>query len=247
MGNLKNSLKPFLKKTLYSSIPKLSLVGYYARNRKSNSQAGQDFWVFGEVFNEKKGGYFVEIGSNDGVLLNNTLLLEKRYGWSGICIEANPIVFKELSEVRKVKCVNVCIGEDNGSVSFLNDGLFSRILFDEAEQREFKNTSRSIKLSTSSLTTIFEQNEVPKEIDYFSIDIEGAEWLALKDFAFDKYVFNSITIERPNEELRKLLGKEGYIVIKEFPGLDVFYIHSSFLDRYMRNSVNYWKGMYKPF
>lgn len=247
MGKLKNSLKPFLKKTLYSSIPKSSLVRYYARNRKSNSQAGQDFWVFGEVFNEKRGGYFVELGSNDGILLNNTLLLEKRYDWSGICLEANPIVFKTLSEVRKVKCLNVCIGEDNGSVSFLNDGLFSRILFDEPEQAEFKDDPRSIKLSTNSLTTIFEQNKVPREIDYFSIDIEGAEWLALKDFAFDKYLFNSITIERPNEDLRELLEKEGYIIIKEIPDLDTFYIHNTFLERYLKNSRNYWTKMHKAF
>lgn len=247
MGNLKSILKQFLKKTIYSSIPKSNLNEYYAKYRKSNSQAGQDFWVFGEAFDEKRKGYFVELGSNDGVLLNNTLLLEKRYGWEGICIEANPIVFQELLAVRKVKCVNVCIGKDNGLVAFLNDGLFSRILFDEDEQREFKDDVRSIKLPTSSLTTIFEQNKVPKEIDYFSIDIEGAEWLALRDFAFDKYVFNSMTIERPNVELRHLLEKEGYMIIKEIPDLDTFYIHRSFLERYLKNSRNYWTKMHKAF
>ena len=35
--------------------------------RRSLSQAGQDFWVIGEAFNGKRNGYFVELGSADGI------------------------------------------------------------------------------------------------------------------------------------------------------------------------------------
>ena len=45
--------------------------------RRSLSQAGQDFWVIGEAFNGKRNGYFVELGSADGITLSNTFLLEK--------------------------------------------------------------------------------------------------------------------------------------------------------------------------
>ena len=31
------------------------------------SQAGQDLWVFGEVFNEARKGYFLDVGSHDGI------------------------------------------------------------------------------------------------------------------------------------------------------------------------------------
>ena len=60
------------------------------------SQAGQDSWVLGEVFNEKRNGYFLDIGAADGVCLNNTYLLEYRYKWSDICVDANPETFLTL-------------------------------------------------------------------------------------------------------------------------------------------------------
>ena len=43
----------------------------------------------GSSLNEKKNGYFVEIGSNDPIHINNTYVLENTYEWKGIMIEMN--------------------------------------------------------------------------------------------------------------------------------------------------------------
>ena len=48
-------------------------------------------------------------------------------------------------------------------------------------------------------------------MDYLSLDIEGAEWEALKNFNFDKYKWRSLTIEKPKQELDLLLDKNSYI------------------------------------
>jgi hypothetical protein len=68
--------------------------------RKSLAHVGQDSWVFGEAFNGKRKGYFLEIGSGNGVTMNNTYLLEKRFGWQGICIEPNPESLAHLKRNR---------------------------------------------------------------------------------------------------------------------------------------------------
>jgi hypothetical protein len=51
-----------------------------------NSQVGQDKFVL-SVLKNKKNGYFIEIGSNDPKLINNTFILEKDFNWSGIMVE----------------------------------------------------------------------------------------------------------------------------------------------------------------
>lgn len=52
----------------------------------SNSQASQDLFVL-LMTQYKRGGTFLEIGSNDPVKTNNSYLLESAYGWTGIMVE----------------------------------------------------------------------------------------------------------------------------------------------------------------
>lgn len=216
----------------------------YLRNKKHISQMGQDYWVFGEVFDGKKKGYFVEIGSADGMTLNNTLLLETRYNWNGICIEPNPSLFKTLSQIRKVTCLNICIDEREGIVEFKQDGLMGGIVSYETDNKPeigpSKGDSILIKLQTQTLFSVLSNYNAPKTIDYLSIDAEGAEERILNKFPFNEYKFTCITIERPSQLLRDLFEKHGYVKIKEIPGLDVFYIHKEFLPEYHVNVIRYW-------
>ena len=49
-------------------------------------QAEQDKFVL-KVLKGKTNGYFLEIGSNDPININNTYVLEKEYNWKGIMVE----------------------------------------------------------------------------------------------------------------------------------------------------------------
>lgn len=48
-----------------------------------------------------------------------------------------------------------------------------------------------------------------------SLDVEGAEHFVLRDFPFEQYRFRLLTIERPNEELCRLLIKHKYRLLKQ--------------------------------
>jgi|SRR3990167_7225272 len=50
------------------------------------SQAWQDEFV-NNLLNFKKGGYFLDIGSTDGMSQSNSYFLESEMGWQGICVE----------------------------------------------------------------------------------------------------------------------------------------------------------------
>lgn len=50
------------------------------------SQAWQDEFV-ANLLNFKKNGYFIDIGSSDGINQSNSNFFEKELGWQGICVE----------------------------------------------------------------------------------------------------------------------------------------------------------------
>lgn len=51
-----------------------------------NGQALQDKFVL-SVLKNKKNGYFLEIGSNHPIQINNTYILENEYNWKGLMVE----------------------------------------------------------------------------------------------------------------------------------------------------------------
>jgi hypothetical protein len=53
-----------------------------------NGQAEQDKFIL-NVLKDKRNGYFVEIGSNHPIKINNTYLLESQYDWKGVMVEYN--------------------------------------------------------------------------------------------------------------------------------------------------------------
>jgi hypothetical protein len=99
-------------------------------------------------------------------------------------------------------------------------------------------------LPTIGLARLLRENDAPCEMDYWSIDIEGAEEQVLTVFPFDQYRFNCMTIERPPAALRHLLSTHGYRLIKDIPGLDCFYVHSGFLDKYATNMIAHYAKKY---
>ncbi len=203
------------------------------------SQAGQDMWVYGEVFNERRNGYFVDIGAHDGVFLSNTYLLERRYGWSGICVEANPVNFERLRRQRRAVCVNACLDSVEQDVAFAPRGVMGGIVSPTTDIRAAAS-GETISLRTRTLENVLREHRAPHEIDYLSIDIEGAEERVLGDFAFDAYSFTCITIERPSANLQEVLGHHGYVVIKSVPWLDYFYVHQQFMPKYEDNMMAFY-------
>src|SRR5262245_43652313 len=69
-----------------------------ARLRPSifKGQKGQDRWVLMEVLRWQRGGFFLDLAAADGVTDSNTHVLERWFGWAGICIEPNPAFFAQL-------------------------------------------------------------------------------------------------------------------------------------------------------
>ena len=168
--------------------------------------------------------------------------MERRYKWKGICIEANPITFSHLLKNRRSLCLNYCLDHSEGEVNFILAGTVGGIVDRDVDNKAYDATKdKVIRLKTRTLISVLEDYNVPSIIDYMSIDVEGAEERILSGFDFDKYTFKSITIERPTKLLRDLFNVQGYILIKEIPETDCFYIHKDFFQEYLTNIDQFYR------
>ncbi|MDC1169954.1 FkbM family methyltransferase [Candidatus Pelagibacter sp.] len=205
----------------------------------------QDRWVVKEIFKFKKKGYFLDLAATNGLMENNTYVLEKFFNWNGIAIEANNTFFKKLKKNRNCLCLNEVVCGDEKNVDFLEAGPTGGII-GEAYDNNFSKRKKLldnlkdkiIRKKTKTLEKILDENKAPRVIDYFSLDVEGAETEILKNFNFKKYTFLSLTIERPTPELNDTLFKNGYIFVKNFK-VDGFYIHKSMIK--INNNIKFEK------
>jgi FkbM family methyltransferase len=237
---LKLHRRKFLARSLKRQEASRNLRRKLLSEKLTLSQAGQDLWVYGNVFNEKKGGYFVDLGAYDGVHISNTFILESRYGWGGLLIEANPQTFSELQQNRTATCLNACVSATRESVLFRCNHVLGGIVSHDCDDLTERPDERVIKIESVPLESILRDAKAPNIIDYLSVDIEGAEDLALLEFPFHLYQFTAITIERPSHELREVLKRNKYLLVAEIPGLDCFYIHESHAGEYHNNTMLFW-------
>jgi FkbM family methyltransferase len=194
-------------------------------------------WVIERVFDRKRDGYFVEAGASIGTLGSNTYALERDFGWRGLCVEPHPDSYAELVKNRHCATANCCLTARTMDVDFtMNPEIPGTSGIQETLAPTVKGTFyredqqyESIKVPGRPLWELLREHDAPRAIDYFSLDIEGAEYEAMKDFPFDEYTFGAMTIERGSKDylkLRALMKAKGYRLVA-VDSMDDFWVHES--------------------
>lgn len=202
----------------------------------SLSVSGQDRWVI-DVLKGKTNGFFIDLGAGDGFSGNNTYVLEKYYGWKGLCIEPNPILFDVLTNKYERRCTRISdlVDAESKRVDYLMNGQDSGIIDSDTDNNDrvraaqieaLRLRGRVKTVRTKTLVDVLDENSAPRTIDYFSFDVEGAETRILRNFRFDRYTFLTLTIERPTPELNDILFRNGYSFVRNSL-YDTFYVHQS--------------------
>jgi FkbM family methyltransferase len=186
----------------------------------SVSQLGQDVWAL-EQTGFKRGGFFVEFGATNGILLSNSYLLEAGFDWQGICAEPNPQFFDQLRRNRRCQVSDACIaGETGREVSFILADVYGGIsdyadidTHDEKRQAYLREGAVTT-LRTISLHDFLHAHNAPRQIDFLSIDTEGSEYEILAAFPFEDWDVKLIAVEHNNtparEKIFELLSAHGY-------------------------------------
>ena len=221
------------------------------KNNKKNIYMEQSFHkedVTVATFYNEKGYFFLDVGAHDGKTISNTYLLEKKYGWTGICIEPTQKAFDVLQRNRNVLCVNKCAYSKSGlALSFLeyedidnkiNRSLLSGLKDHSTIPKKFltkKVKPLNIIKETITLSELLDQNNGPIFVAYMSLDTEGSELEILKGIDFNKYIIGYMDIEhnkkRQEKAIADFLISHGYIYRKRYlSDIDDGFVHKSLLE-----------------
>jgi FkbM family methyltransferase len=196
----------------------------------------QDEWVIKHTHG-LKGGYFIECGINDGLRHSNTLALEQSFGWTGLLVEADPYLSDQAQENRPAcqHATRALSVTTDSTVQFTRGGQWGGLtaFLPDAWRREHEHRRAPIIwVTTITLCDLLRQYKAPETIDYFSLDIEGAEVPVLEDyFHHPMHRFRCLTVEYREDagelmRLRRILEPHGYILDRT-RAWDAFFYHES--------------------
>merc|ERR1719350_926735 len=149
-------------------------------------------------------GFFVEAGASDGEIISNSLYFEIKYKWSGLLIEPNPDFHDALvSKQRDAWILPHCLSTNSTPiiVDFLADLIMSGIIDKDTNvippgmnASSHGDTMRTMKVQCFPIYSVLKAIGNPR-IDYFSLDIEGAELQVLQTIPWDLVDINLFGIE----------------------------------------------------
>ena len=201
------------------------------------------------IWDPVKPGFYIEAGAAGGELYSNTLYFEMKYNWTGLLVEPSPIWWKELkSKNRNAWILPHCLSTEKKvhlidfysfSEDFVDFAFMSRTDMDHDFYENFKanhpNALNKLKVQCFPLQAVLKAIDLAK-VQYFSLDIEGAEYDVLKTIDFNVVDFSVFSIEieddndnvmrlnsGSNEDLHKYLKQNGYDYIDRV-GRDNFFV-----------------------
>jgi FkbM family methyltransferase len=176
------------------------------------------------------GGYFIELGANDGIRQSNTYKLQQRYGWTGVLIEPNPFHCQECTQNRafgkrpRVYCA-ACVPFDHPDrfIEIESADLMSvakGLLLSDDAAKEHADRGRPFLVDPNqrftygavarTLTDILKKANAPSFPDLLSLDVEGNELAVLQGLDFSKYRPQWILAECRDKSIQDHLSRQGY-------------------------------------
>ena len=159
-------------------------------------------------------GVFIEAGANDGLNQSNTYYLERMRGWTGLLIEPVPALAAACRNNRRgpvLEAALVAEEKPGATVELHWAGLMSTV---EGALGDAQATDRHVqaglavqqlpatarlRVPARTLSSLLDEARVTRDIDLLSLDVEGAEVMALRGLDFDRHAPRFICVEARDE------------------------------------------------
>lgn len=220
-----------------------------------HSQHGQDYLI-ASLFKGRRGGSFVDLAANAPTFISNTRALERDYGWTGICVDANQDLLFALARHRKCQVVGAVVSSASGVAATFRerrgqsanpdgsvrnphlDALSSIVANDPGaagpaarrksrDARDANATDRAVR--TIAFADLLRAHAAPRRIEFLSLDVEQHEEQVMLAFPYHEYTFVAATIETASAPLARVLERNDYTRLAMAATFaDSLWVHASF-------------------
>jgi FkbM family methyltransferase len=180
---------------------------------------------FAKIASEIPNVFFIEVGANDGVSVDPLHELIVKNKWSGILVEPNPIMIRDLTNNYKDQdnlIIEQCIiSEKSGIIDFYYNGdnitTLHNTLCESYAKYNFGKDLKVVPTLSLTFNDLILKHNVTK-VDVLMIDVEGYDCALLKAFPYNiikpKIVraeyFHVYHNNNTLEEMEELLISQGY-------------------------------------
>lgn len=183
------------------------------------AQNGEDRWLH-DFFGGKSTGYFVDVGAYDGVDLSNSYHFEQ-IGWTGILVEPDPDRARACAASRPHSKTFQCAAVDSaetGEICFHRAaaGVYSTTNLTPDHERRLAGmgmATEEIRVPARTLDSMLIEAGAT-QVDFVSIDVEGAELAVLRGFDIDRWSPQVVIVESNTKhrakEIRDYFVAHGY-------------------------------------
>ena len=219
---------------------------FFQLNHKQRSSSEEDKTIYQTFFQQSntvdRVFTYVELGAFNGIEESNTRFFDDCLGWEGVLIEANPSPWAQLIVNRphshRVSFAASCSVEEslaNKTVAFHNRAFTNSA---QADTKNAYNGEKTVDVPCGSLTPVL-NDLLPDNghVDFFSLDVEGAEPMVLEHIDFDTLDIHLMIVENVNQycplngvcesrdQARAIMKENGYYRYEKVVTRSDLYIH----------------------
>ena len=208
-------IKKFYKKL--HIIQNIYIKNNFFLRRKTYAMEGEDLEIV-KILKNIENGFYVDAGGFHPLDRNNTYLLYKKK-WRGINIDLSEFSIDLFNFIRPDDInINVAVTSEDGEVNYYYIKKLSQLstIKKDIAIKGMHGKIKEKKIISKKLTSIIDNTKYKnKKIDFLNIDLEGADFDALKSLNFEIYRPKLICVEIhdkdiENSEINIFLKKLNY-------------------------------------
>jgi FkbM family methyltransferase len=204
---------------------------------ESYSQEGEDM-ILRRLFDEKRSGFFVDVGAHHPTRYSNTYLFYKWLGWRGVNIDALPGSMELFRRMRPEDVnLEVAIAEAAGTSTYyeFDEPALNGLSADLSRERAATGAAQLVAktaVRTRRLADVLEEHlPAGKEIDFLSVDVEGLDLEVLRSNDWSRYRPSVVVVEdveaaelggAGETRLSRFLRERGYVLSCRTPSTSIF-------------------------